>query len=120
MDDFSGARAVITGGASGIGDLGLATALLEQGRGGRRPRRCGLGALDAAVDRLRAAGRRQVIGLTCDVTDPASVEAMAEAAWQELGSVEWCASTPACSPVGRCGRPPRPTGTGCSGSTCLA
>ena len=88
MDDFSGARAVITGGASGIG-LGLATALLEQGAAGVALADVELGALDAAVDRLRAAELGgEVIGLTCDVTDPASVEAMAEAAWQELGSVE--------------------------------
>ena len=88
MDDFTGARAVITGGASGIG-FGLATALLEQGAAAVALADVELGALDAAVDRLRAADLGgEVIGLTCDVTDPASVEATAEAAWQELGSVE--------------------------------
>ena len=88
MDDFTGARAVVTGGASGIG-FGLATALLEQGAAAVALADVELGALDAAVERLRGAGLGgEVIGLHCDVTDPASVEAMAAAAWEELGSVQ--------------------------------
>ncbi len=88
MDDFTGARAVVTGGASGIG-FGLATALLEAGAAAVAVADVELGALDDAVERLRAADLGgEVIGLHCDVTDPASVEAMAAAAWEELGSVQ--------------------------------
>lgn len=88
MDDFTGARAVITGGASGIG-FGLATALLEEGAAAVALVDIEQGALDDAVERLRAADLGgEVVGLACDVTDPASVEAMAEAAWRDLGSVQ--------------------------------
>ena len=88
MDDFSGARAVVTGGASGIG-LGLATVLLEEGAAGVAIADVEQGALDDAVDHLRSLGRPgKVVGLTCDVTDPLAVDATAEAAWDELGGVE--------------------------------
>jgi NAD(P)-dependent dehydrogenase (short-subunit alcohol dehydrogenase family) len=88
VDDFTGARAVITGGASGIG-FGLATALLEEGAAAVALVDVEAAALEDAVDRLRGAELGgHVIGLTCDVTDPLSVEEMAAAAWQELGSVE--------------------------------
>ncbi|MFN8016761.1 MAG: SDR family NAD(P)-dependent oxidoreductase [Acidimicrobiales bacterium] len=88
MDDFSGARAVVTGGASGIG-LGLATALLERGAAGVAIADIEQGALDDAVDHLRSLGHPgQVVGLTCDVTDQLAVDATAEAAWDELGGIE--------------------------------
>jgi NAD(P)-dependent dehydrogenase (short-subunit alcohol dehydrogenase family) len=88
VDDFTGARAVITGGASGIG-FGLATALLEEGAAAVALVDIEQAALDAAVDELRAKDLGgSVIGLTCDVTDPLSVDRTAEAAWADLGGVE--------------------------------
>jgi NAD(P)-dependent dehydrogenase (short-subunit alcohol dehydrogenase family) len=88
VDDVTGARAVVTGGASGIG-FGLATTLLERGAAAVALVDVELGALEDAVARLRAADLGgDVIGLHCDVTDATSVELMAAAAWQELGSVQ--------------------------------
>jgi NAD(P)-dependent dehydrogenase (short-subunit alcohol dehydrogenase family) len=79
---------VVTGGASGIG-FGLATTLLERGAAAVALVDVELGALEDAVARLRAADLGgDVIGLHCDVTDATSVELMAAAAWQELGSVQ--------------------------------
>lgn len=88
MDDFSGASAVVTGGASGIG-LGLATALLEDGAAGVAIADVEQLALDDAVDHLRSLGHPgKVVGLACDVTDPLAMEELAQAAWEELGSIE--------------------------------
>jgi NAD(P)-dependent dehydrogenase (short-subunit alcohol dehydrogenase family) len=77
--------AVITGGASGIG---LAVAK-ELGAGGVRLVLADLPGerLDAAVDALVAAGC-DAIGIACDVSDLAEVEAMAEAAFAALGQVD--------------------------------
>jgi len=83
MRELAGRTAFITGGASGIG--------LAMGRGF-----AGAGmnvvladierdALAAAVDSLRGTG--PVHGVHCDVTDPASVEAAAEAAIAAFGNV---------------------------------
>ena len=87
MDDFTGAAAVVTGGASGIG-LGLATSLLEDGA-----RHVVLGdieqeALDASVSSLTALGLGEVTGVRCDVTDPQSVEALAATAWERTGGLQ--------------------------------
>jgi NAD(P)-dependent dehydrogenase (short-subunit alcohol dehydrogenase family) len=85
VQDFTGKVAVVTGGASGIGE-GLARALLDEGA------RVVIAdveraALDAAVDRLGGgaggrgapgAGRPSVMGIVTDVSDPDSVEACAE------------------------------------------
>ena len=76
--------AVITGGASGIGraladrfaaeGMRLVLADIEEPR------------LDAAVAELRDAGH-EVIGVRTDVSDPASVEALADAAYEAFGAV---------------------------------
>ena len=83
MEELRGRVAVITGGASGIG-----RALADPfGRGMRlvladieEPR------LDAAVAELRDAGH-EVIGVRTDVSDPASVEALVDAAYEAFGAV---------------------------------
>jgi NAD(P)-dependent dehydrogenase (short-subunit alcohol dehydrogenase family) len=87
MESFSGARAVVTGGASGIG-LGLATALLEDGAAQVVLADIEPEALSAAVATLAARGFGDVEAAVCDVTDPASVEALAAGTWTRLGGVE--------------------------------
>ncbi|MCU1448823.1 MAG: short-chain dehydrogenase [Acidimicrobiales bacterium] len=84
MKDLAGRVAVITGGASGIGRA-LADALAAEGM------RLVLAdveepALDKAVDELRGAGH-DVTGVVCDVSDPASVRALADAAYGTYGAV---------------------------------
>lgn len=87
MENFSGARAVVTGGASGIG-LGLAAALLEDGAAQVVLADIEAEALSRAVATLAARGFGDVERVLCDVTDPASVEALAVKAWSQLGGVE--------------------------------
>jgi NAD(P)-dependent dehydrogenase (short-subunit alcohol dehydrogenase family) len=85
MDDLSGKVAVVTGGASGIG-LGIARALV--GRGTH--------VVVADIEEARAEeaadglATREVraIAVGCDVTDRASLEGLADRAWQEFGHVE--------------------------------
>jgi NAD(P)-dependent dehydrogenase (short-subunit alcohol dehydrogenase family) len=84
ISDFQGKVAVITGGASGIG-LALATALARQGV------KLVLadieqGALDKAVAGLTGAGA-QAIGVRTDVSDRASVQALADRAFSHFGAV---------------------------------
>ena len=84
MEELRGRVAVITGGASGIGraladrfaaeGMRLVLADIEEPR------------LDAAVAELRDAGH-EVIGVRTDVSDPASVEALADAAYEAFGAV---------------------------------
>ena len=84
MDDLRGRVAVITGGASGIGRA-LADAFAAEGM------RLVLAdveapALDKATGELRDAGH-DVTGVVSDVVDPASVRALAEAAFSAYGAV---------------------------------
>ena len=84
MQDFAGRVAVVTGGASGIG-LGLAR------RFGAEGMRVVIGdievaALDAAVAELAGAGV-EVEGVVTDVSDPAQVQALADAAVARFGGV---------------------------------
>ncbi len=82
MDDFRGKVAVVTGGASGIGE-GLVEALLEEGA------RVVVAdveraVLDATVARLRAFG--EVTAVVTDVSRPASVEACARHVYDTYGA----------------------------------
>ncbi len=83
MQDFAGKVAVVTGGASGIG-LALCRALLAAGA------KVVIGdvekkALDAAVAEL-ARGGGEVTGVVTDVSDPASVESLAEQVYAAHGA----------------------------------
>ena len=84
MRDLTGKTAFITGGGSGIGlALGCAFA-----RTGVRVMLADIqaDALDSAVDSLRGTGA-DVRGVGCDVADPVSVAAAAEAAYAAFGAV---------------------------------
>lgn len=87
MDDVAGSNAVVTGGASGIG-RGLAIALLERGAAGVVLADVEQAAIDGTVDELAALGLGAVHGVRTDVTDPASMAALAEAASARLGPVQ--------------------------------
>lgn len=87
MDDFEGARAVVTGGASGIG-LGLATALAE--RGATAVALADIEA-DVAADsaaELASATGADVVGLGCDVTDAGAVDDLAAEVRSRFGGVD--------------------------------
>ncbi|MFI7296399.1 SDR family NAD(P)-dependent oxidoreductase [Streptomyces sp. NPDC050121] len=75
MTDLSGLRAVVTGGASGIG-LATARALAAQG------------AAVAVLDLEPAGVPRPLLGLKADVSDDASVRAAVEAAATALGGID--------------------------------
>ena len=83
--DFSGKKAVVVGGASGIG---RSTALTLADRG------CDVVIADIhaeriedAVEAVRAKGRKAQ-GHLCDITQDADVEALREVAFSELGQVD--------------------------------
>src|SRR5690242_3542400 len=84
MKDLAGKVAVVTGAASGIG-LGLATRFVAEGAkvvlaDVEKP------ALDDAVSKLEADGG-EVAGVVTDVTVPAQVDALADAAFARFGEV---------------------------------
>jgi NAD(P)-dependent dehydrogenase (short-subunit alcohol dehydrogenase family) len=87
VNSFAGVRGFITGGASGIGK-GLAQALLEDGASHVVLADIESAALDRAVAELQALELGAVSGVVCDVTDPASVDAAADAAWAQAGGIE--------------------------------
>lgn len=83
MDNFKGAVAVITGAAGGIG---FALAKAAQARGAK------LVLSDLRADALQAAKTKledggDVLAVVCDVAQPASVEALAQAAIDRFGKV---------------------------------
>ena len=84
MKELAGKAAIVTGAASGIG-LGIATALAEAGvnvaLADLRAE-----ALAPAVEQVRALGV-QAVGVTVDVSDPASVEAAGRAAVEAFGGL---------------------------------
>jgi len=91
MREFVGKAAFVTGGASGIG-LALGRTFAEAG--------CKVmladiekAALDAAVASLSGSGP-DIQGVVCDVADPASVDAAAEASFSAFGKVHIHATTP--------------------------
>jgi NAD(P)-dependent dehydrogenase (short-subunit alcohol dehydrogenase family) len=84
MREFVGKAAFVTGGASGIG-LALARAFAEAG--------CKVmladiekAALDVAVASFSGSGR-EIRGIVCDVADPASLDAAAEATLSAFGKI---------------------------------
>lgn len=79
--DFAGKVAVITGAASGIG-RGLAE------RGHARGLKLVLADRDAAALASLAASLDGAIAVPTDVADPASVSALADAAWDAFGGVD--------------------------------
>jgi len=84
MREFSGKTAFVTGGASGIG-LALGRAFAEAGMNVMLAD-VERSALDSAVSSLHNFGPK-VRGVSCDVTDPGSVEAAANAAFEAFGHV---------------------------------
>lgn len=74
MTDFSGLRAIVTGGASGIG-LATATLLAERG--------CAVACLD-----LDTAVAEPLTGIRCDVTDDPCVRAAVAEAATTLGGID--------------------------------
>jgi NAD(P)-dependent dehydrogenase (short-subunit alcohol dehydrogenase family) len=100
MQELQGRVAVVTGGASGIGK-GIAARLAAAGMklvvaDVERP------ALGAAVAELRDAGA-PVLGVECDVAQPASVESLAQQAYDEFGAVHVL-----CNNAGVAGGMPKP------------
>jgi len=82
LTDLSGKVAVVTGGAAGVG-RGIVEALLDEGARVviadiEQP------VLDAAVGEL--AGRGEVTGIATDVSDPGTVEALADAVFARYGA----------------------------------
>jgi len=85
MDTLNGKGAVVTGGASGIG---LATAKVLASKGAKVVLAdIEQGALDRAVAEVRAAGGGEAHGVVCDVRSLEAVRAMADAAFEALGTV---------------------------------
>lgn len=82
MQDLQGKVAVVTGGANGIG-RGLVEALLDEGA------RVVIAdievaVLDATVGELQDRG--EVSGVRCDISDPESVRALADAVYERYGT----------------------------------
>ena len=70
---LAGSTAVVTGGSKGMG-LAIAETLAAEGASVAVMAR-GAAALDAAVDKLRAAGAPDAVGISVDMAEPASIVA---------------------------------------------
>jgi NAD(P)-dependent dehydrogenase (short-subunit alcohol dehydrogenase family) len=88
MDDFAGTRAVVTGGASGIG-FGLATAVAQRGAAAVVLMDIEPVALDAAVAQLSAAFPQVAVSSsTVDVTDSSAMEQAVAQIWERIGGID--------------------------------
>jgi NAD(P)-dependent dehydrogenase (short-subunit alcohol dehydrogenase family) len=85
MMELACKSAFVTGGASGIG-LALGQALAQAGMNVMLAD-IESNALTAAVRNLCDLGLKNISGVTCDVADPVSVEAAAEATYKAFGAV---------------------------------
>ena len=96
MRDFKGKCAVITGGGSGIG-AALARRAAAEGMN--------LVLADIAEDQIRAVAEGlsgvEVLALRCDVSDEASVQALADAAFDRFGAVDLLCNNAGVVPGGR-------------------
>jgi NAD(P)-dependent dehydrogenase (short-subunit alcohol dehydrogenase family) len=94
--DMTGRAAVVTGGGRGIGE-GIATVLADAGAGvvvaARRTEE-----IERVAADIRAAGGK-AIAVTTDVTDDDAVEALAQAAVDEFGSLDTWVNNAGGSPV---------------------
>jgi NAD(P)-dependent dehydrogenase (short-subunit alcohol dehydrogenase family) len=94
--DMTGRTAVVTGGGRGIGE-GIATVLADAGAGvlvaARRTKE-----IERVAADIRAAGGK-AIAVTTDVTDDDAVEALAQAAVDEFGSLDAWVNNAGGSPV---------------------
>ena len=97
MDDLQGKVAVVTGAASGIG-LAMAEAFIAEG----------MSVVLADVDeealareatRLEAGGA-STLGVLCDVTDPAAIQALAEATDEHFGATHVLCNNAGVGPTG--------------------
>jgi 3-oxoacyl-[acyl-carrier protein] reductase len=85
---FTGSKAVVTGGSKGMG-LAIAETLAAEGASVAVMAR-NKAALDAAVETLRDAGAPDAVGISADMTDPASITAGFAAVserWGQLNSL---------------------------------
>src|SRR5256885_14259652 len=85
---FAGSKAVVTGGSKGMG-LAIAETLASEGASVAVMAR-GRKALEAAVERLRAAGAPDAVGIGVDMADAASIAAGFAAVsetWGQLNSL---------------------------------
>jgi 3-hydroxybutyrate dehydrogenase len=85
MNSLAGKIALVTGGGRGIG----AASALALTAAGADVIVCSRSAdeINAVAEQIRAAGRK-ALALTCDVTDAAQVQRLAEAATQQFGAVD--------------------------------
>ena len=85
--DLSGKAAIVTGGSGGFGRA-AARGLAAYGADVVVTSRT-LSSLEETAEEVKETGRK-VVPISCDVTDPASVEAMVAQTVRDLGRVDIC------------------------------